>query len=55
MPDREDIASMALLLRCAGFGQPRGDRDAQIAKVYEAVVEELLNPEEQPAISDELM
>ncbi len=55
MPYREDIASMAHLMRRAGFGQPRGDLDAQIAKGYEAVVEELLHPEEQPAISDELM
>jgi len=55
MPYQEDIASMAHLMRRAGFGQPRGDLDAQIAKGYEAVVEELLHPEEQPAISDELM
>ena len=55
MPYREDIALMAHLMRRAGFGEPRGDLDARVAKGYEAVVEELLHPEDQPAINDELM
>ena len=52
---QEEIASMAHLMRRAGFGDPRGDLDARVAKGYEAVVEELLHPEEQPAIDDELL
>ncbi len=55
MPYREDIALMAHLMRRAGFGEPRGDLDARVSTGYEAVVEELLHPEEQPAINDELM
>ena len=46
---------MARLMRRAGFGEPRWELDARTAKGYKAVVEELLHPEEQPAISDELM
>ena len=55
MPNRQEIALMAHLMRRAGFGEPRWELDARTAKGYEAVVEELLHPEEQPAISDELM
>ena len=42
MPYREDISLMAHLMRRAGFGEPRGDLDARVAKGYGAVVEELL-------------
>jgi len=55
MPDRKEIALMAHLMRRAGFGEPRWELDARAEKGYEAVVEELLHPEEQPAINDELM
>ena len=55
MPQRQDIALMAHLMRRAGFGEPRGSLDARVAQGYEAVVEELLHPEDQPAINDELM
>lgn len=51
----EDIALMAHLMRRAGFGDPREELETRAAMGYEAVVEELLNPEEQPAIDDELM
>ena len=50
-----DLALMAHLLRRAGFGAARSELEEYAAKGYEAVVEELLHPEEQPAISDELM
>ncbi|HAA95399.1 MAG TPA: hypothetical protein DCE26_06885, partial [Dehalococcoidia bacterium] len=55
MHSREDIALMAHLMRRAGFGESRWDLDARAAQGYEAVVEELLHPELQPAINDELM
>ena len=55
MPSREDIALMAHLMRRAGFGESRWELDARSAQGYEAVVEELLHPELQPAINDELM
>lgn len=55
MPNREEIMLMAHLMRRAGFGEPRWDLDARAEKGYEAVVEELLHPEELQAIDDELM
>ena len=55
MPHQEDIALMAHLMRRAGFGDTRGELESRAAKRYEAVVEELLHPEEQPAINDELL
>ena len=55
MPRQEDIALIAHLMRRAGFGEPREDIEARAAQDYEAVVEELLHPEDQPAIDDELL
>ena len=55
MPKKEDVALLAHLMRRAGFGAPRGELEVRAAKGYEATVEELLNPEDQPAIDDELM
>ena len=55
MPHQEEIALMAHLMRRAGFGDRREELEARAAKGYEAVVEELLHPEEQPAIDDELL
>jgi len=49
MPSQEDIGSMAHLMRRAGFGDPRQELEERAAKGYEAVVEELLHPEWQPA------
>ena len=43
MPNRQEIALMAHLMRRAGFGEPRWELDARTAKGYEAVVEELLH------------
>ena len=43
----QDIALMAHLMRRAGFGGPRDELEARVAKGYEATVEELLHPEEQ--------
>ena len=46
----QDIALMAHLMRRAGFGATREELEARAAQGYEATVEELLNPESQPAI-----
>ena len=51
----QDIALMAHLLRRAGFGASRDDLEGYVAKGYEATVEELLNPETQPGVEEDLM
>jgi len=51
----QDIELMAHLMRRAGFGASRAEIEAQAARGYETVVEELLNPEAQPAIEEDLM
>jgi uncharacterized protein (DUF1800 family) len=50
-----DIALMAHLLRRAGFGASRAEIEARATQGYEATVEELLNPETQPAVDEDLM
>ena len=50
-----DIALMAHLMRRAGFGAPYEELEARTAKGYEATVEELLHPEEQPDLEFDLM
>ena len=53
MPQSE-IASMAHLMRRAGFGATRDELEAYVAKGYETTVEELLYPEKAPpALEDE--
>ena len=49
-----DIASMAHLLRRAGFGATRDELESYVAKGYEATVEELLHPEVQPPFEEDL-
>jgi uncharacterized protein (DUF1800 family) len=51
----QNIALMAHLLRRAGFGASREEIEAKAAQGYDATVEELLNPESQPAIEEDLM
>ena len=51
----KDIALMAHLLRRAGFGAPRDELEAYVAKGYEATVEELLHPEAQPDVEFDFM
>ena len=46
----QDIALMAHLMRRAGFGATREELEERAARGYEATVEELLNPEIQPAL-----
>ena len=56
MADR-DMALMAHLMRRAGFGAPREELEAWVAKGYEATVEELLNPDAHgiPSIDEGVM
>ena len=53
MADTE-IALMAHLMRRAGFGATRDELEAYVAKGYEATVDELLHPEEQPAWEEDI-
>ena len=55
MPDRDDIALMAHLMRRAGFGATREELEARVAIGYEATVEELIHPENQPSIDEDIM
>jgi len=55
MSDKEDIALISHLMRRAGFGASRQELEERAAKGYEATVEELLHPEEQPAIDDDML
>ena len=50
-----DIALMAHLMRRAGFGAPYEELEARAAEGYEATVEELLHPEEQPDLVTDVM
>ena len=50
-----DIALMAHLMRRAGFGASYEELERRTAKGYEATVEELLHPEEQPDLQMDVM
>ena len=54
MPDKDDLALMAHLMRRAGFGASRQELEARVEKGYEATVEELLHPESQPAVDEDI-
>ena len=51
----KDIALMAHFMRRAGFGATYEELETRVAKGYEATVEELLHPEDQPEIERDLM
>ena len=51
----KDIPLMAHLLRRAGFGASRDEIEARVAQGYDKVVEELLNPGDDPGIDEDLM
>jgi uncharacterized protein (DUF1800 family) len=55
MSSRDDIALMAHLMRRAGFGASRDELETRVAQGYEATVEELLNPECQPPVDDDVL
>jgi len=54
MADQE-IALMAHLLRRAAFGASRDEIEARAAQGYSKTVEELLNPNDQPGIEEDLL
>lgn len=51
----KEIALMAHLMRRAGFGATYEELEARAAKGYEATVEELLHPEAQPDLEQDIM
>ena len=55
MPDKTGIALMGHLMRRAGFGASRQELEERATKGYEATVEELLHPEEQPPIDEDIL
>ena len=48
-------ALMAHLLRRAGFGATRDELELYLSQGYSAVVEELLHPEGQPELEDDII
>ena len=50
-----DVALMAHLMRRAGFGATYEELEARAAKGYQATVEQLLHPEDQPDIERDIM
>jgi len=51
----ENIALMAHLMRRAGFGASRAQVEELAARGYATVVEELLNPESQPGLDEDVL
>ena len=51
----EDLDLMAHLMRRAGFGATYEELESRAAKGYEATVEELLHPEEQPELDMDIL
>ena len=54
MPN-QDIALMAHLLRRAGYSASRDEIETRVAQGYDSVVNELLNPGNDPGIDEDLM
>ena len=52
---KEDIPLIAHLFRRASFGAPYDQLEAYAAKGYQAAVEELLHPENQPPLEEDLL
>src|SRR5438132_13328863 len=50
-----DLQLMAHLFRRAGFGAPRDELEAAVARGYEAAVETLLHPETAPEVEEVLL
>lgn len=55
MANQHDIGLMGHLLRRAGFGASRAEVEAKAAQGYDVVVEQLLNPDTQPDLDEDLM
>ncbi|MCH7626715.1 MAG: DUF1800 domain-containing protein [Chloroflexi bacterium] len=54
MSDNE-LSAMAHLMRRAGFGATRAELDQLVSKGYDAVVDDLINPERFPEIEEDLI
>ena len=52
MANREDIALMAHLMRRAGFGATCSELEVLVEQGYDATVEQLLRPEDQPPVDE---
>ena len=55
MGSNNELADIAHLMRRAGFGASRGELDALVAKGYETVVEDLVNPERLPDVDEDII
>ncbi|MBM3223982.1 MAG: DUF1800 domain-containing protein [Candidatus Tectomicrobia bacterium] len=55
MPNQEEIALMGHLLRRAGFGAGRAEIETKAAQGYDAVVQDLLTPEAQTTVDEDIM
>lgn len=55
MPGQDDLALMAHFMRRAGFGASREELETRVAQGYEATVEDLLHPERQPPVDEEVL
>jgi uncharacterized protein (DUF1800 family) len=51
----KDLALMAHLMRRAGFGASRDELEARVAQGYDNVVEELLEPGDEPGVEVDLL
>ena len=54
MSDNE-LSTMAHLMRRAGFGATRTELDQLLSKGYDAVVDDLINPERFPEIEEDVI
>ena len=55
MANKEDLILMAHLMRRAGFGAYRDELEGLVEQGYEATVEQLLHPENQPEIDEHVL
>ena len=55
MPTNQEIAQMAHLMRRAGFGATYAELEERAANGYEATVEELLSPGNQPDLEMDIL
>ena len=55
MASREEIALVSHLMRRAGFGTTPDELEEYTAKGYDAVVDDMINPEQCPAIEEDIV
>ena len=51
----QDVSLMAHLMRRAGFGASRAQIETALANGYDKTVEDLLNPDSQPGIEEDVL